>query len=261
MTSKYGLVSIITPTYNCASFISETIKCVLNQIYADWELIIVDDCSTDNTKSIVNKFSSQDSRIKYFCLKTNSGAAVARNTALTLANGRWIAFLDSDDLWSPEKLINQIQFMVDNRIQFSYTEYEEIDENSQPLGILVSGPKHITKSGMYSYCWPGCLTVMYDRNYIGDIQIIPIKKNNDYAIWLKAIHSSDCYLLKSNLAKYRKRNGSISNSSYSSLIKWHYRLFRETELHSAPVSILLTLNNLFWGVIKKIFYVKKIKKI
>lgn len=257
MTPKYGLVSIITPTYNCASFISETIRCVLNQIYTDWELIIVDDCSTDNTQKIVDEFRNQDNRIKYFCLGTNSGAAVARNKALTMANGRWVAFLDSDDLWPPEKLINQIQFMVDNRIHFSYTEYEEIDEDSQSLGILVSGPKHITRCGMYSYCWPGCLTVMYDRNYIGDIQIIPIKKNNDYAIWLKAIHSSDCYLLKSNLAKYRKRNGSISNSSYSDLIKWHYRLFRKTELFSAPVSILLTLNNLFWGVIKKLIYVKK----
>ena len=254
-----SLVSIITPTYNCARFIAETIRSVQAQTYTNWEMIIVDDCSSDNTKEIVEQYQKDDPRIQYHCLPKNSGAAEARNEALRRAQGRWIAFLDSDDLWAPDKLEKQIRFMESNAYHFSYTEYEEIDEEDRPLGVLVSGPSHVNKLGMFSYCWPGCLTVMYDREAVGLIQIPKIKKNNDYAIWLKAIKNADCHLLKENLAKYRKRSGSISSGSYTSLIKWHYRLFREVEGSSKIAAALLTANNLFWGVIKKLFYVKKPK--
>lgn len=256
---NWGLVSIITPTYNCGKFITETIRSVQSQSYPNWEMIIIDDCSTDNTKDIVVEWMQADSRIKYHCLNTNSGAAVARNTALLHAKGRWIAFLDSDDLWSPDKLERQIGFMVSNAYHFSYTDYEEIDEEDRPLGVKVSGPRHINKLGMFSYCWPGCLTVMYDRDVVGLVQIPNIKKNNDYAMWLKAIKKADCHLLKENLSKYRKRRGSISSGSYTSLIKWHYRLFRDVEGSSRPLAALQTANNLFWGIIKKLFYVKKSK--
>lgn len=253
-----GLVSIITPTYNCGRFIAETIQCVQAQSYPNWEMIIVDDCSTDNTKDIVEQYQKEDVRVKYYCLPNNSGAAEARNEALRRAKGKWIAFLDSDDLWTHDKLEKQINFMVRNDCCFSYTQYEEIDEENTLLGVKVSGPSHISKKGMYSYCWPGCLTVMYDRELVGLIQIPNIRKNNDYAMWLKVIKKSDCFLLKENLAKYRRRIGSISSGSYSSLIKWHYRLFREAEGSSKFVAVLLTVNNLFWGVIKKLFYVKKV---
>lgn len=251
-----GLVSIITPTYNCARFIAETIRSVQAQSYGDWEMIIVDDCSTDNTEAVVGQFAD-DSRIKYHCLEHNSGAAVARNTALKLARGRWIAFLDSDDLWLSEKLERQLEFMNKYRNYFSYTEYEEIDEDSHPIGKIISGPRTISKSGMFAYCWPGCLTVMYDRNIVGDIQIPAINKNNDYALWLKVIKKANCHLLKENLAKYRKRTGSISNSSYLSLIKWHYRLFRQVTASSVLGASFLTLNNLICGVIKKAFYIRR----
>lgn len=254
-----GLVSIITPTYNCGKFIAETIESIKAQTYKDWEIIIVDDCSTDNTKEIVEQYQKIDSRIKYYCLSTNSGAAEARNEALRRAQGRWIAFLDSDDLWSPDKLERQIGFMVSNAYHFSYTDYEEIDEEDRPLGVKVSGPRHINKLGMFSYCWPGCLTVMYDRDVVGLVQIPNIKKNNDYAMWLKAIKKADCHLLKENLARYRKRRGSISSGSYTSLIKWHYRLFRDVEGSSRPLAALQTANNLFFGLLKKLFYVKKSK--
>lgn len=254
----YGLVSIITPTYNCARFIAETIKSVQAQTYKNWEMIIVDDCSSDNTKEIVEQYLKDDARIKYYCLPKNSGASEARNEALRRAKGKWIAFLDSDDLWQPEKLSKQIQFMEKNGYAFSYHEYMEIDEEDNPLGVKISGPKHINKIGIFSYCWPGCLTVMYNREKIGLIQIPNIKKNNDYAMWLKAIKKADCHLLSENLAKYRKRTGSISSGSYTSLIKWHYFLFREVEYMSKPIAMLLTVNNLFWGLFKKLFYVKKI---
>lgn len=256
MNPVEGLVSIITPTYNCGPFIAETVGCVRSQTYPNWEMLIIDDCSTDNTNEIVARFN--DPRIKYHCLPVNSGAAVARNTALKMARGRWIAFLDSDDLWMPDKLEKQLRFMTDNNIHFSYTQYEEMDETGQSLRRIVSGPKKISKAGMFSYCWPGCLTVMYDKDTVGLIQIPPIKKNNDYALWLKAIRKANCYLLPENIAKYRKRTGSISRASYRTLIKWHYKLFREVESSDAFTASILTVNNLFWGVVKKILFVKQL---
>lgn len=249
-------VSIITPTYNCGLYIKETIESVISQTYVNWELLIVDDCSTDNTKAIVTKYLEQDNRIQYHCLDKNSGAAVARNYALKIATGRWIAFLDSDDLWNPDKLERQVTYMIDNNYSFTYTNYCIIDEQSDELGIEITGPKHITRHGMYNYCWPGCLTVMYDANVVGLIQINPIRKNNDYAIWLKVVEKSDCYLLNYNLAKYRKRKGSISNHAYISLIKWHYTLFNKTVGLNPVLSITNVVRNIFFGVLKKIRYVK-----
>ncbi|MDE5886419.1 MAG: glycosyltransferase [Muribaculaceae bacterium] len=249
-----NLVSIITPTYNCGPYIKTTIESVLSQTYKDWELIIIDDCSTDNTKAIINKIN--DHRIQYHCLEKKSGAAVARNFGLNKAKGRWIAFLDSDDLWSKEKLEKQINFMIKGNYHFSYTNYEEMDENGKPLGTTVSGPSCITKIKMFAYCWPGCLTVIYDQKYIGKIQINDIKKNNDYALWLKICRKAPCYLLNESLAQYRRRTGSISNHSKLHLIKWHYKLFRDNENLNPFSASLLTLNNLFWGIIKKIVYVK-----
>lgn len=252
------LVSIIMPSYNTAKYIDETVKSVFAQTYENWELIIVDDCSTDNTDDVVKQFLS-DERIKYFKNAVNSGAAVSRNRAIKEAKGKWIAFLDSDDLWVSDKLEKQIRFMEKNGYHFSYSNYCEIDEQSNALGRFVTGPKKITKRGMFNYCWPGCLTVMYDREYVGLIQINDIKKNNDYAIWLKVCRKADCYLLNESLAFYRRRSGSISNHGYKALIKWHYRLFRLAEGKSAVVSIWRTFINLVCGIKKKIFYVKNTK--
>lgn len=253
-----GLVSIIMPSWNCAKFVEETLQSVLVQTYSNWELIFQDDCSTDNTKEIVEHYAAKDSRIKYECSAKNSGAAITRNNALKRTNGRWIAFLDSDDIWLPTKLEEQLKFMTKNNYSFSYTQYEEINETSENLGRTISGPKHIGKLGMYAYCWPGCLTVMYNRELIGTIQIADIKKNNDYAMWLKVIQHTDCHLLDKILAKYRKRTGSISNHSYIQLIKWHYRLFNESEHKNTLVSALLTIGNLIFGTLKKILYIKNI---
>jgi len=250
------LVSIIMPSYNTARFIGETINSVLSQTYTNWELIIVDDCSTDNTDEVVGSFLS-DERIRYLKNEKNSGAAVSRNYALREAKGKWIAFLDSDDIWLPEKLEKQIGFMTDNGYKFSYTNYEEIDENSVPLKRWVTGPKKIGKTGMYNYCWPGCLTVMYDYDTVGLVQIADIKKNNDYAMWLKVCKKAKCYLLNEKLSRYRRRSGSISNHGYTKLIKWHYKLYREAEGMNPVASAFFTVRNLFFGVWKKVAYVKK----
>ena len=140
---------------------------------------------------------------------------------------------------------------------FSYTDYEEINAEGNRTGTFVTGPKKITKMGMYNYCWPGCLTVMYDATKVGLIQISDIKKNNDYAMWLKVCKKADCYLLDECLGQYRKgRVGSVSTHSIKTMIGWHYRLFHEAEKRSALVSAIFTLRNLFWGVLKKIRYVK-----
>lgn len=249
------LVSIIMPSYNTAKYISESIESVLKQTYANWELIIVDDCSTDETDDVVKSYLS-DARIHYLKNEKNSGAAVSRNYALREAKGKWIAFLDSDDLWHPEKLEKQIEFMVNGSYHFSYTNYEEIDEQSNLLRVSVTGPKKITKQGMYNYCWPGCLTVMYNAEIVGLIQIEDIKKNNDYAMWLKVCRKADCHLLNEQLAKYRKRSGSISRHGIKTMIGWHYKLWHEAEKRNKLVSLWYTAWNLFFGFWKKIRYVK-----
>lgn len=251
------LVSIITPTYNCGRYISKTIESVLSQTYPLWEMLIVDDCSTDDTEKRVLSYAENDARIKYYCLEQNSGAAVARNTALKLAKGRWIAFLDSDDLWYPEKLERQIGFMKDNGYAFSCTKMELIDESGSALKTLVSCPNHVGRIGMLCYCWPACLTVMYDSSVVGTIQIADIKKNNDYAMWLKVIERADCHLLCECLSYYRVRKGSISHDIKKiSLIKWHYRLFKDSQEYGVFKSAFFTLCNIVCGIYKKLVYVR-----
>lgn len=251
-----GLVSIVMPSYNTAKYIEEAIVSVLNQTYPYWELIVVDDCSTDSTEKVLKQYL-MDNRIHFLKNEKNSGAAVSRNYALREAKGKWIAFLDSDDLWLPEKLEKQIGFMLSNGYHFSYTDYEEMDELSNSLMVRVTGPQRVSKHKMYNYCWLGCLTVMYDAEYIGLIQIENIKKNNDYAMWLKVCKKSDCYLLKETLAKYRRgRKESISTQKYTTLIKWHYKLYRICDNKSVISAFLLTCRNLIYGLIKKIKYVR-----
>lgn len=253
---KEELVSIIMPSYNTGKFIGETINSVIDQTYINWELIIVDDCSSDNTDEIVKNI--KDSRIVYLKNEKNMGAAVSRNRALREAKGKWIAFLDSDDLWKENKLEKQIKFMKDNNYYFTYTNYIEIDENGNQNGKKITGPKRITKTGMFNYCWPGCLTVMYNAEKVGLIQIEDIKKNNDYAMWLKVCKKVNCYLLDEYLAQYRKgRSGSISTHSIKIMIGWHYRLYHEAEKLTKLSSFVNTGRNLLFGFYKKKRYVKK----
>ena len=252
------LVSIIMPSYNCGTYVEQTIHSVQAQTYQNWEIIFVDDCSKDDTIKHVLELREKDARIKLFQNHSNSGAAISRNTALREAKGRWIAFLDSDDLWAPTKLEKQVRFMEENGYAFSYTEYQEMDADGNLTGVIISGPKRVTKRGMYNFCWPGCLTVMYDASKIGLIQIEDIKKNNDYAMWLKVCKKADCYLLPEVLAKYRRgRAGSVSSHSIKTMIGWHYKLWREAEKRSVIASLWLTGVNLVFGFYKKLKYVKK----
>lgn len=254
------LVSIIMPSYNCGYYVEDAIRSVQAQTYQNWELIFVDDCSTDETVSIMLALRENDNRICIYNNVQNSGAAISRNNGLRHANGRWIAFLDSDDLWEPTKLEKQIRFMEENNYKFSYTCYSEMDYDGKETGMVVSGPSHVTKTGMFAYCWPGCLTVMYDANEVGLLQIEDIKKNNDYAMWLKVCKKADCYLLPEVLAKYRRgRSGSVSSHGITTMIKWHYRLFRQAERMGVVSSLWHTGINLVCGFYKKQKYVKKVK--
>lgn len=252
------LVSIIMPSYNTGSFIEETINSVISQTYKNWELIIVDDCSTDNTDEVVSTF--QDERIKYFKNEENSGAAISRNKAISESKGKYIAFLDSDDLWVAEKLTKQISFMEENDYSFTHTQYIQIDENSKPLGVTISAPKHIRKKGFFLYCWAGCLTVIYNAEKVGLVQIEDLEKRNDYAFWLKITKKCDCYLLKENLAMYRRRKDSISNVGIKELIKHHYKLYKLGEKMNPVSSLFFTGVNIVFGSFKKIFYVKKMEQ-
>lgn len=252
------LVSIIMPSYNTAKYIAESIRSVLAQTYEKWELLIVDDCSTDNTDEIVKPFLT-DERIRYFKNEINSGAAISRNKALREAKGKWIAFLDSDDLWLPEKLEKQIAFMKENNYKFSYTDYQ-IQLNGEWLPYVNTGPNKVTKHKLKNYCYFSTITVMYNREYIGLIQIEPIKKNNDYAMWLKIIKKANCYRLPECLSFYIKHEGSISSGSKVKLIKYHYIMWRIAEHKCGLSAIVLTIRNLFYGFLKKIKYKQRIKE-
>ncbi len=254
------LVSIIMPSYNCGKYVEETIHSVQAQTYQNWEIIFMDDCSTDDTVRLVSELRNEDPRIKLFQNHCNLGAAVSRNNALREAKGRWIAFLDSDDLWEPTKLEKQIRFMEENGYAFSYTRYQEIDSEGVLTGVEVSGPKHITKQAMYNFCWPGCLTVMYDATKVGPIQIEDIKKNNDYAMWLKVCKKADCYLLDECLAEYRRgRQGSVSSHGIMTMIGWHYKLWHEAEGKNPVAALWYTGANLVFGFYKKLKYVKRVQ--
>ena len=137
------LVSIIVPSYNCAKYLPDTIGSVLAQTYENWELLIVDDCSTDNTEEVVKSFG--DDRIRYLKNEQNSGAALSRNYALREAKGRWIAFLDSDDMWMPEKLEHQIAFMEENGYSFSCTKRVLCQEDGTLTNVYATSPKRVTK--------------------------------------------------------------------------------------------------------------------
>lgn len=252
------LVSVIMPSYNASKYIEAAIKSVQSQTYKKWELIIVDDCSTDNTLDIIN--SIRDYRIRIYKNEQNSGAAISRNKALREAKGRWIAFLDSDDIWVSEKIEKQLTYMKENNYAFTYTDYR-IQLNGNWLPYVNTSPNKIDKRRMYNYCYFSTITVMYDQTKVGLIQIADLKKNNDYAMWLQAIEKVDCHRYPECLSYYIKHEGSISSGSKLKLVKWHYKLFRDGLNKSGIVSSLLTVNNLVHGVIKKTRYRKYVEDI
>jgi len=247
-------VSVITPTFNDELFIKETIESILNQTHKNVEVIVVDDCSTDNTINIINSFN--DSRIKLIRNKTNQGAAYSRNLALSLASGEYIAFLDGDDLWKNDKLSKQLQFMLDNNYQFTYTKYSVIKDDEK---YDVSGPKKISHKSFMRMNYVGCLTVVYKKSLYPDLQIPnDIYKRNDYALWLKLSEKADCYLLDEVLSKYRRRTAnSISSGKKNKLLHFHRVMFQKLYGFSYFKASLLSLRNALYYLFRKRKYIKK----
>ena len=221
------LISIITPIYNCEKYVEQTIKSVQNQTYTNYELIIVDDGSTDNSANIIKNIMKNDNKIIYIKQK-NSGVVVARNTAIENAKGRFIAFLDSDDLWYREKLEKQIKFMKEKDIAFSYTSYETIDENNKIIKAKQNIMEVVEYGDLLKQNIIGCLTVMIDRSKIGNIVIQDIK-HEDYATWLsilsKGVHA---YGIDEVLASYRKRSNSLSSNKIKAAI-WTWNIYRKSQ--------------------------------
>lgn len=232
-----GLVSIITPAYNAAAYIAETIESVLVQTHTNWEMLIVNDCSKDNTAEIVQSYAAKDKRIKLINLKQNSGAAVARNTALQNAKGRYIAFLDSDDLWKKEKLQKQKEFMQQNRYAFTYTSYEHFKGTKENIQNQVQIPKSLNYNQALKGNKIGCLTVMLDKKQIPNIHITA-QRHEDYILWLNILKQGiTAYGIRESLALYRTGNSkSISGNKMQSAM-WTWKVYRESQRLSVVKSM------------------------
>lgn len=222
-------ISIITPSYKSERFISQTIESVLVQTYQNWEMIIVDDNSPDNSNKIIEEYASKDSRIKLIKLDKSSGPAVARNTAIENAKGRFIAFLDADDIWLPEKLKKQINFMLKNNIEFSFTEYYKIDENGEKISGVIKRPQKVNYNKMLKSNYIPCLTAIYDTKKLGKVYMPLILKRQDYGLWLKILKKIDfAYALNEPLALYRIHSNSVSSNKFVAAY-YVWKLFREVE--------------------------------
>lgn len=226
------LVSIITPMYNASKYIEETVRCVIKQSYQNWEMIIIDDNSTDNSCEIVEAYQMTDQRIILTSNKYTKGAAGSRNTAISLAKGRFIAFLDSDDLWTPNKLEKQIHFMQKMNYYFTYTFYDHVSEEGKYLKSIDNLPLKVDYISSMKSNKIGCLTVIYDANYFGKVYMEDIAKRQDYTLWLKLLKKVDfAYCLPEILSRYRIRKNSISSNKLK-LIKYHWHIYRNVEKQS-----------------------------
>lgn len=252
------LVSIITPTFNAEKYIRDTLQSVLDQSYQNWEMILIDDASTDQTVKIINDFAEKDIRFKLLKLSKNSGNGFARNAALEKATGKYIAFLDADDLWFPLKLEKQIQFLNANNSPFTFSFYDCIDEGGNSLNRRVEAPINLTYEELFFCNYVGNLTAIYDADYFGKITLEATQKRQDWRLWLtilKQIQSAKP--VPEPLAFYRIRKDSVSSSKFK-LIKHNFSVYREFHGFNFVFSVLLMVRFLFTQLIIKPRYIKKI---
>ncbi|WP_149273783.1 glycosyltransferase family 2 protein [Pareuzebyella sediminis] len=236
-----ALVSIVTPVHNSERYVESCIQSVQAQTYPNWEHILVDDCSTDRSAEIIKAHAENETRVKYIGLEVNSGAGVARNTAIRAASGNYIAFLDSDDLWHPTKLERQLAFMTANNHHFTFTAYDKIDENGNPLQKKVTIKPRVTHHTALYKNPIGCLTVIYDVGFFGKQYMPKIRKRQDYALWLKLLKKTDAFGLDEVLSSYRTGNTSISSNKMD-LIKYEWKIYREEEGLSFGKSLFYLLS-------------------
>lgn len=240
------LVSIVTPLFEAEKYIAETIASVQDQSYPNWELIIVDDFSTDASVKIVESFATQDHRIILLKNEANEGAAVCRNRATELAKGEYIAFLDSDDLWLPNKLEKQLKFMQEKNSDVSFTSYQQIDENSNPMNKRIRALASLSYNKQHSNNYVGNLTGMYRAAVLGKIASPNIRKRQDWAVWLEAIKRSGkpALGLQEDLAFYRVHQESMSGNKLR-LVSHNFR-FYNTHLGHSFIASGYYLLRFFW---------------
>ena len=225
-------VSVIVPVFNAEKFIKDTIECVLKQTYNNWELILVDDMSTDNSCKIIEKYQEMYPNKKIKLIRSNKKklAAGARNKGIDIATGRYICFLDADDYWMPEKLEKQIEFMTKNKCAFSFTGYEFADNNLKPLGTKVSVPKTLNYKQALKNTIIWTTTVMFDLDLIEKELIkMPTVKSEDTATWWKILKNGyTAYGLNDVLAYYRRSARTLSSNKIEA-IRRIWNLYRNVE--------------------------------
>ena len=242
-------ISIITPSYGSEKFIAQTIESVIAQTYQNWEMIIVDDVSPDNSNDIIESFVKKDNRIKLIKLEKNSGPAVARNKAIKEARGRYIAFLDADDLWMSDKLEKQIKFMNENNLGFTYSAYKLIDEEDNKKGTFIP-PKKVSYKSILKTNPIGCLTAIYDTQKLGKIYMPNILKRQDYGLWLKILKEiRQTKGILEPLAIYRIRKNSVSSNKFKSA-QYQWKIYREVEKLNILKSIYYFIHYAIKGIFK-----------
>lgn len=268
-----NLVSIVMLSHNNGRYLKETIESVMAQTYQNWELLFVDDYSNDDSISQLMEIKEKDdkqrtqvfqnwnireiTRFNVVQMVNRQGEAISRNSALRDANGRWIAFLNVGDVWSPDKLEKQVAFMDKNGYAFSYTQYGLMTPDSKERGIVVGGKDHLTHEDFLKCCWPSYLTVMYDREKVGNMSVLA-PQNNDYALWLNVSEHADCYLLKENLAAMRTKWASLLGKVLlTNSAKWRYDAYRYDEDLNPTKSFLYTVRNGCYGLVKWMKYVER----
>ncbi|PAM92742.1 glycosyl transferase [Flavobacterium sp. IR1] len=252
------LVSIIIPTYNTEKFIGATLQSVQNQTYQNWEMILVDDASTDQTVKIIQEFGDTDERIKLSVLPKNSGNGYARNVALEKATGKYIAYLDADDLWFPTKLEKQIQFLKTNNLPFTFSFYDCIDEDGNSLHRRVQAPLNLTYKQLFFCNYVGNLTAIYNADYFGKVVITATQKRQDWRLWLTILKQiKETKPVPEPLAFYRIRKDSISSSKVK-LIKHNFQVYRDFHGYNLIFSIVLMIRFLFTQLVIKPRYIKTI---
>ena len=254
-TWQNDLVSIIMPAYNSSAFIADSIRSVLQQTYSKWELIVIDDCSSEPIKPIVQSF--QDDRIRYTRLAKNSGVAMARNMGISKAKGRYIAFLDSDDIWLKNKLNEQLQFMETAHIGFSYTHYRQFKDKMCAPGKEIQTRDFVDYHDLLHGNDIACLTVMIDRKTFPRIEM-PRVHHEDYVTWLNLLRQGQqAYSLHRDLARYRKTTSSLTGSKWISM-KWTWEVYRKTQHLSMAQSVYCFLFYAARGLQKH--YINKFKE-
>ena len=247
-----NLVSIITPCYNSELYIEDCVNSVIAQSYDKWEMIIVDDCSSDSSLEKIMLFSDIDSRIRIIKLEENHGAAVARNIALEDANGSFIAFLDADDFWAPLKLERQINFMKKNNIAFSFTSYKITSQSGDITNNIVRAPKEISYNSYLKNTIIGCLTVIINRKITGSFKFPKIKSSHDMALWLEIMRRGyNAYGLHTSYAFYRiVATSNTANKLHAATDVW--RVYRDIENISLFYSLFCFANYVINALKKRI---------